>query len=267
MGTAMSRRQFLAAGAGLAAVTYLGGVPGAFGRSTAGGHPTVQPHLLGVQHFSVRDATARLGVASSARLGLAPTMGRLGGPDYPATRPTWARWWRFRAATPRCSSTSPRSASRASSSSSRRRTSTSWAGSQLRPRSGRISTTPASGAGHAPVRPRQPRREDRQPDRRRSGRLPDGARREPVRLPPHPRHEDDGLLGQPLESEHARQLGQPDDRRDHVRVRRPRGARRPDRRDPEDRGVQYFFHPEQDNYRFFDDPATPSSTPCTGSSG
>ena len=25
-----------------------------------------------------------------------------------------------------------------------------------------------------------------------------------------------------------------------------------------DRGVQYFFHPEQDNYRYFDDPANPS---------
>jgi len=90
MSGTMSRRQFVRAGAGLAAVTYLGGVSNAFGAGsagvsrTAGGQPTVQPHLLGVQHFSVRDATARLSIASSARLGLAPTMGRLGGPNYPA---------------------------------------------------------------------------------------------------------------------------------------------------------------------------------------
>jgi len=84
MSTAFNRRQFLAAGAGLAAVAYLGRVPGAFGGARAGGHPTVLEHLLGVQHFSVRDATARLGIASSTRLGVAPTMGRLGGPNYPA---------------------------------------------------------------------------------------------------------------------------------------------------------------------------------------
>ena len=80
---AMNRRQFLAAGAGVAAAAYLGGGSAAFGRGRAGGNPTVQPHLLGVQHFSVRDATARLGIASSNRLGLTPTMGRLGGPAYP----------------------------------------------------------------------------------------------------------------------------------------------------------------------------------------
>ena len=44
----------------------------------------------------------------------------------------------------------------------------------------------------------------------------------------------------------------------HVRFRRPRGAREPDRRDPAGaRGVKYFYHPEQDNYRFFADPAHP----------
>src|SRR4051794_19466025 len=80
---AMTRRQFLGVGAGLAAVTYFGGASWALGRSTAGGHPTVQPHLLGVQHFSVRDATARLSIASSTRLGVPPAMGHLGGPDYP----------------------------------------------------------------------------------------------------------------------------------------------------------------------------------------
>jgi hypothetical protein len=80
----LSRRQFLGASAGAAAFTFLGGGgTRAFGRSFAGGHPTVLPHLLGVQHFSVRDATARLSIAASNRLGVAPTTGRLGGPGYP----------------------------------------------------------------------------------------------------------------------------------------------------------------------------------------
>ena len=79
----MNRRRFLGAGAGAAAAAYFGGRTAAFARGTAGGNPTVQPHLLGVQHFSVRDATARLSIASSTRLGLTPTMGRLGGSDYP----------------------------------------------------------------------------------------------------------------------------------------------------------------------------------------
>ena len=90
MSRTMSRRQFVRAGAGVAALTYVGGVSNAFGGGfnafglAAGGHPTIQPHLLGVQHFSVRDATARLSIGSSTRLGVPPTMGRLGGPDYPA---------------------------------------------------------------------------------------------------------------------------------------------------------------------------------------
>jgi hypothetical protein len=84
MGRTLSRRQFLGASAGAAAVTLFGGgATRAYGRSTAGGHPTVLPHLLGVQHFSVRDATVRLSIAASSRLGVAPTMGHLGGPDYP----------------------------------------------------------------------------------------------------------------------------------------------------------------------------------------
>ena len=83
MSRTMSRRQFVRAGAGVVAAAYFGGVSTAFGRSSPGGRPTIQPHLLGVQHFSVRDATARLSVAASMRLGVTPTMGRLGGPGYP----------------------------------------------------------------------------------------------------------------------------------------------------------------------------------------
>lgn len=79
----INRREFLGATAGVAAATYFGGVSGAFSRGSEGGNPTVPPHRLGVQHFSVRDATARLGIASSNRLGLTPAMGYLGGPTYP----------------------------------------------------------------------------------------------------------------------------------------------------------------------------------------
>src|SRR5262245_56853013 len=90
MNRKISRRQFVggaAGAAGLAAVGYLGGASRAFGGNGNGNDPggkrTVPLRLLGVQHFSVRDATARLSIASSNRLGVAPTMGRLGGPDYP----------------------------------------------------------------------------------------------------------------------------------------------------------------------------------------
>ena len=94
----ISRRQFVGAAAGAAAVTYFGGVQQALakkepkpghddghghGKPDDKGKRTVPPHMLGVQHFSVRDATARLSMAASARLGVPPTMGRLGGPDYP----------------------------------------------------------------------------------------------------------------------------------------------------------------------------------------
>src|SRR5438552_10621207 len=83
MSRKISRRQFLGATAGAAAATYFGGAGRAFSGGSQGGDPTVPAHLLGVQHFSVRDATARLSIAASNRLGLTPTMGHLGGPNYP----------------------------------------------------------------------------------------------------------------------------------------------------------------------------------------
>jgi len=82
MSTKITRRQFVGAAAGAAAAASLGTVPRALAAG-GGGRPTIPPGLLAVQHFSVRDATARLGIASSNRLGLTPTMGRLGGPTYP----------------------------------------------------------------------------------------------------------------------------------------------------------------------------------------
>jgi len=87
MARRITRRQFVGATAGAAAATYLGGgATGAFGGGQGNGdwRRTVPPEKLGVQHFSVRDATARLSIAASNRLGVAPTMGRLGGPNYPA---------------------------------------------------------------------------------------------------------------------------------------------------------------------------------------
>ena len=78
----MTRRQFVGAAAGVAAAVSFGDVTRALAGG-AGGRPTIPPGLLGVQQFSVRDATARLSAASSRRLGLTPLMGRLGGPDYP----------------------------------------------------------------------------------------------------------------------------------------------------------------------------------------
>jgi hypothetical protein len=79
MSSKLSRREFIGAGVGVTVAASLGGAS-ALGK---GGRPTIPPGLLGVQQFSVRDATARLSIASSNRLGLAPTMGHLGGPDYP----------------------------------------------------------------------------------------------------------------------------------------------------------------------------------------
>jgi hypothetical protein len=75
-----SRRQFIGASAGAVAAASLGGAAITLGK---GGH-SIPPGHIGVQQFSVRDATARLSIASSRRLGLTPPMGFLGGPDYPA---------------------------------------------------------------------------------------------------------------------------------------------------------------------------------------
>jgi hypothetical protein len=82
MSRKLSRRQFIGASAGAAAAAAFGGAAATLA-GAAGGRPTIPPGLLGVQQFSIRDATARLSIASSKRLGLTPAMGYLGGPDYP----------------------------------------------------------------------------------------------------------------------------------------------------------------------------------------
>ena len=67
----------------MAAAASLGGASATLGGPARAAGRTIPPGLLGVQQFSVRDATARLSIASSKRLGMAPAMGFLGGPDYP----------------------------------------------------------------------------------------------------------------------------------------------------------------------------------------
>jgi len=84
MSRKLTRRQFIGASVGVAAATSFGRAGAALGEIGKGSGRSIPPGLLGVQQFSVRDATARLSSASSNRLGLAPTMGFLGGPDYPA---------------------------------------------------------------------------------------------------------------------------------------------------------------------------------------
>ena len=84
MSRKLTRRQFLGASVGVAAAASLGGAGAALGGVGKRGGRSIPPGLLGLQQFSVRDATARLSIASSNRLGLTPTMGFLGGPDYPA---------------------------------------------------------------------------------------------------------------------------------------------------------------------------------------
>jgi len=133
----LTRRQFIAASAGVAAAASLGGASATFGVPGKGGRPTIPPGLLGVQQFSLRDAAARLSIASSTRLGIAPAMGFLGGKDYPHDLGPLVP---SRVGSRRCSSSSPPLELGALSSSSRHRTCVSWGASRRRTRSGGIST-------------------------------------------------------------------------------------------------------------------------------
>ena len=59
---------------------------GAAARSAAGGRKgerLVPPDKLGVQQFSIRDSITRRSIANSKANGLTPTMGYLGGPNFP----------------------------------------------------------------------------------------------------------------------------------------------------------------------------------------
>ena len=54
----MTRRGFIGASAGAAAAASLGGASRTWGVPGKGGRPTIPPGLLGLQQFSLRDATA-----------------------------------------------------------------------------------------------------------------------------------------------------------------------------------------------------------------
>jgi sugar phosphate isomerase/epimerase len=79
----LSRKQFLGAAAGAAAAAAAAGplASKAFATDgpTAGKNALITIRTLGVQQFSIRDATGRLGVTNNPT----PTMGFLGGPTFP----------------------------------------------------------------------------------------------------------------------------------------------------------------------------------------
>ena len=71
----IDRRKFLGAAAGVAGAAAVGSwAPGALSRPGGPESPIVTPATLGIQHFSVRDATDRVDGA---------IMGHLGGPTFP----------------------------------------------------------------------------------------------------------------------------------------------------------------------------------------
>ena len=82
-----SRRRFLgSAAAGSLAVAGLGAfAPRALSGASpqALGERLVPPGKLALQQFSLRDAVTRRGIAASNAAGVAPTMGYLGGPSFP----------------------------------------------------------------------------------------------------------------------------------------------------------------------------------------
>jgi sugar phosphate isomerase/epimerase len=82
----ISRRKFLGAAAGTAGMAALGPFAargmGAGGGSGVG-ERIVPPGKLAAQQFSIRDAITRRSIANSRANGLTPTMGYLGGPDFP----------------------------------------------------------------------------------------------------------------------------------------------------------------------------------------
>ena len=88
----IDRKKFLGAAAGGAAVAAASGpwVARAFSSSAGKGKPVVPPGSVGIQQFSIRDSITRLGVniydkdGNVVATNPTPTMGFLGGPNYPA---------------------------------------------------------------------------------------------------------------------------------------------------------------------------------------
>ena len=83
----LSRRRFLgSAAAGSLAVAGLGVLAPKARSGPSGngvGERLVPPPRLSIQHFSIRDSITRRSIANSRANGLTPTMGYLGGPNFP----------------------------------------------------------------------------------------------------------------------------------------------------------------------------------------
>jgi sugar phosphate isomerase/epimerase len=94
--TQLTRRAFMGAAAGTGAAVMLGGpfgTPALAGRDVRDSdhhhhdrrrkHRLIPDDKVGTITFTQRDVPSRVGIAASAALGVAPTMGYLGGPDFP----------------------------------------------------------------------------------------------------------------------------------------------------------------------------------------
>jgi hypothetical protein len=83
----LNRRRFLGVSAGAAAVAaaaHLGPTTAFAAPPRLGGNGRlIPPGKLGTITFTQRDVPGRLGIAASNAMGVAPTMGRLGGPEFP----------------------------------------------------------------------------------------------------------------------------------------------------------------------------------------
>ena len=87
-----TRRAFLGAAAGTGAAVLLGGPVAAHDGRDDGDHDRdrgrgkqklIPADKVGTITFTQRDVPSRVGIAASAALGVPPTMGFLGGPDFP----------------------------------------------------------------------------------------------------------------------------------------------------------------------------------------
>jgi sugar phosphate isomerase/epimerase len=82
LGHRISRRQLLKSGAGAAAAATLASLgPSAVLGAPAGRAKLIPEDKVGTITFTQRDVPSRIGIAASAALGVAPTMGFLGGPN------------------------------------------------------------------------------------------------------------------------------------------------------------------------------------------
>jgi hypothetical protein len=83
----ISRRRLMAGAGAAAAATFTPFGPTSLftpSAASAAGGRLIPDGKVGTILFSQRDVPSRIGIAASAGLGQAPTMGRLGGPDFPA---------------------------------------------------------------------------------------------------------------------------------------------------------------------------------------